>query len=129
MRHGSVSDSAAWFTLARTNLEQAQIALDAGREEWALEQMQQGAEKAMKGALVRAGIKPKHVHDLSELAEDLEKLGENLNWFLPTADALVIEYTASRYPGFADPIPDSADITQMFAEAKQLLVQLSRTTP
>ena len=129
MRHGSVSDSSAWFALAQINVEQAQIALDAGRDEWSLEQMQQAAEKAMKGALVRAGIKPKRVHDLSELAEDLEKLGENIAWFLPTADALVIEYTASRYPGFADPIPDLADVTRMFEETKQLLVQLSRSTP
>ena len=127
MRHGSVSDPAAWFALADANMEQAEIALNSHRPEWALEQMQQAAEKAMKGALVRAGIKPKRVHDLNELAEDLEKTGEKLAWFLPTADALVIEYTASRYPGFPDPIPDDADVVQMFNETKQLLAQLLPT--
>lgn len=127
MRHGSVSDPAAWFALAHANMEQAEIALNSHRSEWALEQMQQAAEKAMKGALVRAGIKPKRVHDLNELAEDLEKAGEKLVWFLPTADALVIEYTAARYPGFPDPIPDDSDVLRMFNETKQLLAQLLPT--
>ena len=129
MRHGSASDPAAWFTLAKDDLEKAKIAIGAARPEWALEQIQQAAEKAMKGWLIEKGWPLRKLHDLSDLSDETLKHGLDLSWFKQTADLLGVEYLAGRYPGFEEPMPDLADAEQAFAATEKLLAQLIPKKP
>jgi len=66
-------------------------------------QIQQSAEKALKGLLIYHGIEPEFTHNIGRLIDELEKLIE-VPEYIKNAAKLTDYATFTRYPGEYDEI-------------------------
>jgi HEPN domain-containing protein len=115
----------AWLRQARNDLDLAQLA----RENRFLAQScyyaSQGAEQALKGALLELGIEPPHTHVLNDLVRHLEEAGLEITELselpLRSLSRMAIQ---SRYPLDAAPpsdLFDPSDADQALNIAHQVL--------
>lgn len=87
--------------IARRDLEKAGRDLATGDVPYAVVNLQQAAEKALKAALISRGWTLAKIHDCAALANELTARGEDVSWFVGTAAVLRDEYFAERYPGWS----------------------------
>ena len=100
----------AWLRQARNDLALAQLARDNGFLAQSCYYASQGAEKALKGALLELGIEPPHTHVLNDLVRRLEEAGLDVRELcelpLRSLSRMAIQ---SRYPLDATPPSDPLD--------------------
>jgi len=115
----------AWLRQARNDLEAAQVTSQGGFHAQACYLAGQAAEKALKAALVAAGITPPHSHSLERLVAMLRDQGvatESLEQL--HLKALTRMNSETRYPQ-GDEAPadlfDANDTAQALLTAEQVL--------
>ena len=100
----------AWLRQARNDLALAQLARDNGYLAQSCYYASQGAEKALKGALLELGIEPPHTHVLHDLVRRMEEAGLDISELselpLRSLSRMAIQ---SRYPLDATPPSDLFD--------------------
>ena len=100
----------AWLRQARNDLALAQLARDNGFLAQSCYYASQGAEKALKGALLELGIEPPHTHVLHDLVRRMEEAGLDISELselpLRSLSRMAIQ---SRYPLDATPPSDLFD--------------------
>ena len=94
----------AWLRQARNDLDLAQLARENGFLAQSCYYASQGAEKALKSALLELGIEPPHTHVLHDLVRRLEEAGLDTHEIselpLRSLSRMAIQ---SRYPLDAPP--------------------------
>ena len=113
-RFGS-DDPREWLNRARSNLARARHRVPGTYLEDACFDAQQAAEKAIKPVMVLRGIDFPYIHDLTRLIDILESQGDVVPGAVRRADCLTQYATATRYPGFDEPVTE-----QDYAEAVEL---------
>lgn len=115
----------AWLRQARDDLALAELARDNGFLAQSCYFASQGAEKALKGALLELGIEPPHTHVLHDLIRRLEQAGVDVTELsalpLRSLSRMAIQ---SRYPLDATPpaeLFDPVDADQALRTAHQVL--------
>jgi HEPN domain-containing protein len=115
----------AWLRQARNDLDLAQLARENGFLAQSCYYASQGAEKALKGALLELGIEPPHTHVLNDLVRRLEEAGLDTHEIselpLRSLSRMAIQ---SRYPLDATPpsdLFDPGDADQALNIAHQVL--------
>ena len=115
----------AWLRQARNDLALAQLARDNGFLAQSCYYASQGADKALKGALLELGIEPPHTHVLNDLVRRLEEAGLDVSELcelpLRSLSRMAIQ---SRYPLDATPpsdLFDPGDADQALSCAHQVL--------
>ena len=115
----------AWLRQARNDLDLAQLARDNSFLAQSCYYASQGAEKALKGALLELGIEPPHTHVLNDLVRRLEEAGLDVRELselpLRSLSRMAIQ---SRYPLDATPpsdLFDPGDADQALSCAHQVL--------
>ena len=100
----------AWLRQARNDLALAKLARDNGFLAQSCYYASQGAEKALKGALLELGIEPPHTHVLNDLVRYLDDAGLDVSALselpLRSLSRMAIQ---SRYPLDATPPSDLFD--------------------
>jgi HEPN domain-containing protein len=100
----------AWLRQARNDLALAQLARDNGYLAQSCYYASQGAEKALKGALLELGIEPPHTPVLNDLVRRMEEAGLDISELselpLRSLSRMAIQ---SRYPLDATPPSDLFD--------------------
>ena len=93
-----VLEARRWLNFAGEDLDVANELLDRRRIRHACFYAQQGAEKALKAALVLEGLEVPHIHDLNAVRNRLPG-----NWTVrrehPDLAELTVWASESRYPG------------------------------
>ncbi len=121
-------DAAPWWTLARRDLDKAYRDIQTNDIPYAVVNLQQAAEKALKAALITRGWKLTKIHDCAALTNELTSRGEDVSWFVETAAILRDEYFAERYPGWSgESSPSRQEAEQYHAEVVKLLAQIAPT--
>jgi HEPN domain-containing protein len=113
-------DVSAWWTIARRDLDKARRDLAAGDLPYAVVNLQQASEKALKATLISRGWTLAKIHDCAALANELTSRGLDVSWFVVTAALLRDEYFAERYPGW------SGETGATREEAEQYLVEVTK---
>jgi HEPN domain-containing protein len=115
----------AWLRQARNDLALAQLARDNSFLAQSCYYASQGAEKALKGALLELGIEPPHTHVLNDLVRRLEEAGLDVRELcelpLRSLSRMAIQ---SRYPLDTTPpsdLFDPGDADQALSCAHQVL--------
>jgi HEPN domain-containing protein len=115
----------AWLRQARNDLALAQLARDNGFLAQSCYYASQGAEKALKGALLELGIEAPHTHVLNDLVRRLEEAGLDVGELselpLRSLSRMAIQ---SHYPLDATPpsdLFDPGDADQALSCAHQVL--------
>ncbi len=115
----------AWLRQARNDLDLAQLARENGFLAQSCYYASQGAEKALRGALLELGIEPPHTHVLNDLVRRLEGAGLDIRELrelpLRSLSRMSIQ---SRYPLDATPpsdLFDPVDADQALSIAHQVL--------
>ncbi|MEN9841761.1 MAG: hypothetical protein RL376_1561 [Verrucomicrobiota bacterium] len=94
-------DVSAWSKIAYRDLDKAKRDLASGDIPYAVVNLQQAAEKALKAALLSRGWTLAKIHDCAALANELTARGQDVTWFVETGAILRDEYFAERYPGWS----------------------------
>ena len=115
----------AWLRQARNDLALAQLARDNGFLAQSCYYASQGAEKALKGALLELGIEPPHTHVLNDLVRYLDDAGLDVSALselpLRSLSRMAIQL---RYPLDATPpsdLFDQGDADQALSNTHQVL--------
>ena len=87
-----------WFQHARDDLKLARLALNAELIGGALVNLQQCAEKIMKGWLIERGWHLIYTHEIDDLCVEVEQRGTLLDWFTDRK-TLTKAFFQSCYPG------------------------------
>lgn len=89
-----------WFALAQERMESAD-ALFAARGPCysAVELLQEGVERYLKGYLVGNGWKLERIHDLNRLIDIARTYDNGFTTFAPLAQSLTEQFWAQHYPG------------------------------
>lgn len=118
-------DPESWYDYGEQDLLRAHKRFAEGDYMDCAHHLQQCAEKAMKGRLIRLGWPLQKTHNLAALLKELHSRGLDLGWFSDAADVLTTEYIADRYPGFDDQPPDAAELRAFVQDTRRLFEQLS----
>ena len=94
------SHPADWFALGRERIESAD-ALFAVRGSCysAVELLQEGVERYLKGYLISNGWKLERIHDLNRLVDVACTYDRRFTPFAPLAQSLTEQFWAQHYPG------------------------------
>ncbi len=84
---------------------------------------QQAAEKALKGLLVRHGVRVDKTHDIGTLLAQAEPVAPGLAQTLPEAEELTAHAVASRYPGQEPPL-NRTEAREWLEVARQVLTRV-----
>lgn len=125
-------DVSEWWHIARRDLDKARRDLSAGDVPYAVVNLQQAAEKALKATLISRGWTLAKIHDCAALANELTARGQDVSWFVGTGAVLRDEYFAERYPGWSGQSGATREEAESYlAEVTKLFAQLapSPTSP
>jgi HEPN domain-containing protein len=106
-------DVSSWWSIARRDLDKARRDLAGDDIPYAVVNLQQAAEKALKASLLSRGWPLAKIHDCAALAHELTSRGVDVAWFAETGAILRDEYFSERYPGWSG----EAGATRAEAEA------------
>jgi HEPN domain-containing protein len=113
-----------WIERATEDLRIARLILAEGFGRGASYHVQQAAEKLLKAAIVKAGIRPPRTHDLVSLLTMLPAPSR------PTFDLLMARQItdwviSGRYPTGDDPLPTEAEIAASLDAVEALLTSIA----
>ena len=125
---GDPASPVVWFSIALRDLEKAKRDFASGDIPYALVNLQQAAEKALKGKLLSVGWGLRKVHDCAALAHELSQRGCDVTWFAEAGAVLRDEYFAERYPGWSDPPPSNEELVELIEAVDRLFAELGVTS-
>ncbi len=118
---------AEWYRYAKADLERTRKRLAEEDVEDMLFRAEQAAEKALKGWLIQQGWELQYTHDVRKLTLAAGERGEDVSWFMATAETLTTSYISLRYPFATEDLPSLAEAAHIFADTEKLLAQLLPT--
>jgi HEPN domain-containing protein len=118
-----------WVGKAAADIAGARTLLSGDQPELAAFLVQQALEKALKALLVAAAQDVRRTHDIDALATLAR-----MHWpqLLPSPFPLAVVsqwYVSTRYPGFDEPAPTAAEVTEALAAVPGFLSDVVRHSP